>query len=283
VRVQAVPAAIQPDHVAAYKIAVWQRGGTPADMTVQITAGSSQSPSGLPQPAFTACPEGIGTQTCALGTVNADQFTRLRAQVRVPGSVKPGGTVTLSATVIRAVWKLHPVSTVATATATTQVMAAHPVPPSPMPSGSPSPGGGHPGSSSPQPASSPPASTHQAAGDPTGKTSAGHPGYTNSQLGDGLGGIFAKYRTEPLGDRAGARSPGSVANLFPLVGPSPSPSSPAGSHPRRATGRYPMAATSDILPLGPAGGQVAGLILLAAGVLVALVRFRRPRGARNRS
>jgi hypothetical protein len=44
-----------------------------------------------------------------------------------------------------------------------------------------------------------------------------------------------------------------------------------------------MSTASDILPLGPAGGQVAGLILLAAGVVVALVRFRRRGGTGNQS
>jgi hypothetical protein len=259
-------------------------------MTLQITAGSGHSPSGLPQPAFTACPEGTGTQTCAVGMMSAGQFSRLRAQVPVPGSVKPGGTVTLSATVIRAVWKAHPVSTVVTAAASTQVVASQPAPPSPMPSTSPSAGGGHPGPSSPPPGSSPPhpvssspASTQQGAGGSTGDAGGGSPAYLNTHLGTGLGGIFAKYGTQPLSRAAGTRAAGSVAGLFPVVGPSPSSSSQAGSQQRRATGRYPMAATSDILPIGTAGDQVAGLILLAAGVFVTLMRFRRRRGARNRS
>jgi hypothetical protein len=103
----------------------------------------------------------------------------------------------------------------------------------------------------------------------------------NSQLGDGLGGVFAKYGTQPLTRTAGTRPAGNVAGLFPVIGPSPSRR--AGSHQRRTAGRYPMSTASDILPLGPAGGQVAGLILLAAGVVVALVRFRRRGGTGNQS
>jgi len=101
----------------------------------------------------------------------------------------------------------------------------------------------------------------------------------NSHLGDGLGGVFAKYGTQPLTRTATTRPAGNVAGLFPVIGPSPS--SQAGSQQRRAAGRYPMSTASDVLPLGAAGSQVAGLILLATGVLVTLLRFRRRRGTGN--
>jgi hypothetical protein len=72
--------------------------------------------------------------------------------------------------------------------------------------------------------------------------------------------------------------------LFPVIYPSPDSSGSGRAQPAHpGHGRYRATAASDLLPLsmGELGSQVAGLIVLALGIIVAVARvsLRRPRGS----
>jgi hypothetical protein len=261
-------------------------------VTVQISVASSGSPS-FPAPAFTSCGSGDGTQTCTVGLLQAGQATDLAASVRVPGSAPGGETATLSATVSWTLLGLIGTGS-ATGSGTVDVARTPPPPPPPPPPhtpppSTPPPGGGHPSPSPPPTGGSSPGGSS-----PGGSSrSGGHQGSSSPGRGQpqplGPGSLKLGLGPEPMGLALGPL-PGSVADgndsdLFPLIKPLPATAGP--SQPRRAAAghiAYRATAAAEILPLDmrQLGVQVAGLIVLALGILIAVVRvpLRRRRARR---
>lgn len=68
-------------------------------------------------------------------------------------------------------------------------------------------------------------------------------------------------------------TPGSITSLFPVVTPSPTPSSEAARHGKRGATR--ATATASSLPFDPRliGGQLAGLAVLAAAITMVVARL----------
>jgi hypothetical protein len=277
VTVTAATSTVKPGQPAPYTIDVQPTGGAAADVTVQISA----SPGSFPAPAFSICGSGDGTQTCTLGTMRANEITELQAQDAVPSSASSGSSVTLTA-------KVTGVATGATAQGSVSGIASvrvvAPPPPSPTPSKS---------------SSSKPTSHSHGHGHQNG-SSDGHSGNSGSGqnsgsgtnsgdglgtgLGTGLGPTSPGSDLAPLTGLSGTGSGSDPSSLFPTISPSPTPSG-TGSAPGATSsgGHDPYHPTSvaDVLPLnnGLVGGQVAGLVVLAAGIIIAVVRVsvRKPR------
>jgi hypothetical protein len=275
VTVTAATSTVQPGHPAQYTITVQPTGGAVTDVTVQIAA----SPGSFPAPAFSICGSGDGTQTCTLGGMRASQSTQLQAQDAVPSSASPGASVTLTA-------KVTGVATGATTQGSVSEIASvrvvAPAPTSPTPTKSTSPSSskhshGH--------------SHHNGgSGSHSGGSGSGVGTNLGNGLGDGLGTGLGTGGTAPGSDLApltglsGSGSGSDPSSLFPTINPSPSASGTGGSSPGATSGgRDPYHPTSvaDVLPLnnGQVGGQLAGLIVLAAGIIIAVVRVsvRKPR------
>jgi hypothetical protein len=284
VSVQAVASTVVAGQAARFIIAI-----APASVldeaTVQISVSSSGRP-GFPAPTFTSCADGYGTQTCTVGLLQAGQATELQAQTVAPGSAAAGDRVTLSATVSWAVLGVIGAGS-ATGAATASVAGApppvHTPPPSPPPPGPPPRGGGHPGPPSPggrHPGSPSPGA--RSGGRPQGYRAGsgpatGGPGGTGTRLGARLGTLTLRRMPwpGPEGGEGGGTSV-SPAGLFPVIYPSPRPAGPRGSRRVRAApalGRYRATAVADIVPLTwrQVSAQVAGLIALAVGILIAVV------------
>lgn len=269
VTVQATASTVQPGQPAQYKIDVKPTGGTVDDVTVQISA----SPSSFPAPAFNVCSPGDGTQTCKLGTLGAN--AEVQAQDAVPGSASSGSSVTLTATVTGVASGSTTLGSVS-GIASVKVVAPPPTstaPTSPPPSHHH--GHGHHGGHS---------------GHHSGSSGSNSNSSSNSNSNSGLGTSLgpSTVQTDKLAPLFGIGSTGSGANpgnLFPTISPSPgaSGSGTGGSPGARSSSRGPYHPTSvaDVLPLNPRqmGGQVAGLIVLALGVIIAVVRvsLRKPR------
>jgi hypothetical protein len=292
VSVQAVASTVAPGQAARFIIQI-----SPASVldeaTVQISVSSSGRP-GFPVPTFTSCADGYGTQTCTVGLLQAGQATELQAQTVAPGSAPAGDRVTLSATVSWAVLGIIGAGS-ATGAATASVAGAPPPPvrtppvrtppPSPPPHsppprsppppggrhpGPPSPGGRHSGSPSPDARSGGRPQGYRAGGRPA----AGGPGAAGTRLGARLGTLT--LRRMPLPGAEGGGASVSPAGLFPAIHPSPLPAGPRGSRRAKAVpapGRYRATAVADTVPLTwrQLSAQVAGLIALAAGILIAVV------------
>ena len=267
VSVRATTGTAQPGQVAQYKIDVWSTGGAADNVTVRISA----APSSFPAPAFTVCGSGDRTQTCKLGVLRKQQITELQAQDSVPKSASAGDSVTLAATatgVASGATKQGSVS----GSASVRVVAAP--------------------SSSPTPTPSPtPTKHHHQHGHGNGQSDGGSGGSgsnSGSGVGSGLGSGLGPGGTAPSSDLSpltginGTGSGADPSNLFPTINPSPGASGNGGSP--AATSRhdpYHPSAVADVLPLNTrqVGSQVAGLIVLAIGVVIALVRvsLRKPR------
>jgi hypothetical protein len=285
VSVTAAASTVQPGQSARYTIDVQPTGGAATDVTVQISA----TPGSLPAPAFTVCGAGDGTSTCALGGMRANQTTELQAQDAVPSSASSGDSVTLNVTV-----------TGVASGATTQgsvsgIASVNVVAPQKTPS------------------TKPPSHTHSGHshghgnGNGNGNSngngngnSGGHSGGSGSNqdsgvgtnLNPGLGGNLGlgsgdtslSSGLSPLTGLTGTASGADPSNLFPTISPSPNATPiPVGGSPAATTRHAPYHPTSvaDVLPLntGQVGGQVAGLVVLALGVVIAVVRvsLRKPR------
>jgi hypothetical protein len=97
VSVQPTAARVTPGQAASFEITVTP--SSPLDeVTVHISVISSGGPP-FPAPIFTSCGDGVGTQTCTLGVLQAGQGTFLGAQTLVPSTAPGGETARLSATV----------------------------------------------------------------------------------------------------------------------------------------------------------------------------------------
>jgi hypothetical protein len=233
--------------------------------------------------------------------IRPNQYTALRAQVLTPGTAPAGDAVTLSATVIRAVWHARPVSTVVTGTATVRIAPAPTASPTPTPTesspgnghtGSPAPGSGHTRSPAPHPGPTAPrggapssgSGQPPGAGAPSAQPGAGATG--TGLLGSGLTGVLPLTGTLLPANPAHPRSGAIPGDLFPVIHPSPARSTSSRAQPaRQAADPRSPAAASDTTSLGPVGGQVAGLILLGLAIAAIAARFtmRKPRPRKTNS
>lgn len=87
-RLQTATGTVEPGHAALYKLLVWQAGGPPGDVTVQIAVRPGRPSPRFPSPTFTDCSAGDGTQTCALGMLRPNRDVALQVQALVPGSAR---------------------------------------------------------------------------------------------------------------------------------------------------------------------------------------------------
>jgi hypothetical protein len=282
VTVTAVTSSVQPGHPAQYTIKVQPTGGAATDVTVQVSA----SPGSFPAPTFTVCGSGDGTQTCTLGAMSAGHSTEVQAQDAVPSGASSGDSVTLTAKVT-GVAKGATTQGSVSGIASVSVVAPPPTSPGPKKSSSTDPPGGN---------------THGHGHGSGGGGSGGHSGGsgsgqntgadngvgTNSDTGLGTklgftGDFSSTGSLDPLSGLSGTGSGADPSSLFPTISPSPGASGTGGSSPASSAGRAPYHPTSvaDVLPLntGQVGGQIAGLIVLALGVIIAVVRVsvRKPR------
>jgi hypothetical protein len=274
VTVTAAAGTVEPGQPAQYTIDVQPTGGAATDVTVQISA----SPGSFPTPTFSICPAGDGTQTCTLGVMRANQKSELQAQDVTPKSASSGGSVTLTAKVTGVA---RGATTPGSVSGIASVRVVAPPSTSPTPSKTPSPkpskhshGHGHRNGDS---------DSHHSGDSGSGQNSRLG---TNlgSGLGTGLGNTSPGSDFAPLTGLSGTGSGSDPGSLFPTINPSPSASGAGGSSPAATSGgRDPYHPTSvaDVLPLnnGQVGGQVAGLAVLAAGIIIAVVRVsvRKPR------
>jgi hypothetical protein len=284
VTVTATTSTVKPGQSAQYTIDVEPTGGAASDVTVQISASGS-----FPAPAFSVCGAGDGTQTCTLGGMRANKPTEVQAQDAVPSSASSGSSVTLTARVTGVATGATTQGSVS-GIASVQVVAPPSKSPKPSKSGSTSPshhsdGHGH---------------HHGGSGGHSGDSGSGGDSGVGTNDGSGLGSNLGTGLGTKLGYSPGSVSPGgnlnplagltgsgsgaNPSNLFPTINPSPTASGTGGSPPGAAPGThdpYHPTTVADVLPLnnGQVGGQVAGLAVLALGIIVAVVRVsvRKPR------
>jgi hypothetical protein len=133
------------------------------------------------------------------------------------------------------------------------------------------------------PTSPTPTATHTSSPPPKHKhSSTGHgSGSTGFKLNTGLGATSPLNGLLPLTGSHGAGA-GNPGNLFPTINPSPGASgSGAGFPGTKAHAPYRARTVADILPLNTRqlGSQVAGLVVLAIGIVIAVARvsLRKPR------
>jgi hypothetical protein len=156
-----------------------------------------------------------------------------------------------------------------------------------------------PTSPNPKKSTSPPPSKHNhghghhngGSGGHSGDSGSGQDSGVGTNLGNGLGnglglgsgGTSPGSDLAPLTGLSGTGSGANPSGLFPTINPSPAVSGNGGSSPAATGARHPYHATSvaDVLPLnnGQMGSQVAGLAVLALGIIIAIVRVsvRKPR------
>lgn len=272
VSVQAATGTAAPGQTVLFRIQI-----SPASPLDEVAAKISVAPNagspGFPAPTFTSCGDGDGTQTCTVGLLQGDQTTDLRAQVLVPGNAHGGSTATLSVTVT---WSLLGLIGTGSATAAGTVgVVAPPHTSSPPPS---SPPPSSPPPSSPPPSSPPPVGTHPTTPPPHGHS--GSPGiggggsspggqHQTTALATSLPGF--RPGVTPLLNAGGSVSAADPADLFPMI--YPLPSSPHRE--KISRGAYRATAVADVLPLSirQVDTEVAGLIVLAFGVVLAVVRL----------
>jgi hypothetical protein len=289
VTVTATTSTVQPGHPAEYRIDVQPTAGAATDVTVQISASGS-----FPAPTFTVCGSGDGTQTCTLGAMAANKVAELQAQDAVPSGASSGSSVTLTA-------KVTAVASGATTQGSVSEIASVGVVAPPPPT-----------HHTTKPSGTSPSGNSQRHGGSGGHSGGGGSGSNNGSgqnsglgtdlgngLGNGLGGNFgtglgsklgfgpgvtsSTSNLDPLGGLGGTGSGADPSSLFPTINPSPGASGTSGTPPATSHARAPYHPTSvaDVLPLntGQMGGQVAGLIVLALGIIIAVVRvsLRKPR------
>jgi hypothetical protein len=275
VTVAAQASSVTSGQDAYYTVTVNPKGNTADDVTVQLSAYASKSSPGAGTPAFTVCGTGDKTQTCTLGTMPTTQSTEMQAEIAIPSSAPTGETFTLSAKVTGAAPKA---TTTGSVTGSASSSAEAPAPKSSSPSPSPS---GHHSSGS----------THHHSG--SGKNSGSGKGSGSNDGSSGTNG-----NTDPLAGLpplttggGGGSSPllgaGNAGGLFPTI----SPSSGATDPPAAGTGSksqrpYKATTVADVLPLNPGqlSTQVAGLIVLAIGIILVFARIslRKPKGSQTK-
>jgi hypothetical protein len=253
VSVQAETASLHPGQGAVYKVSVWPENGQAGDVTVQISAMAGDATPALPDPTFTYCGVGQGTQTCDLGGMRVNQATQLQAEVIVPSSAHSGDTATLVAKVTAAAPGATAPGSV-TGSATADVVATPPTSSKPTPT-----------------------PTHTSSGSGGGQS--------------GSGGNTSPLGNLPLPTSGGGTGTGSTgvdpSGLFPTIGPSGS-SGPTGGATGTKTVHTPYRATSvaDVLPLnsGQLSGQAAGLIVLGIGIILVFARIslRKPKASQHK-
>ena len=240
VSVQAVTTSVQPGGTATFAIWVWPSGG--AAKSITLTASAKVTAAITPR--FSVCPSASGA-TCTVGTLAAGQADELLGAMTVPKTAKAGQHAALTATA-----KATGATAAAPASASALVSAA---------------------------------ATGTAK--PTG-TSSGTPGSAGTPTGVG---VTLPSSLLPL-------SPTGIASSAAALPFLPSPTTdPGGSFPTVAPGAIPSAGTgalpnahgapvtyaSDSLPLSTRllGGQVLGLAVLAAALVIAIARLslREPR------
>jgi hypothetical protein len=262
VTVQGTADSVEVGHDAQFEVTVWPLGGTADGITVQ----SSTAPSSLPGATFTTCGSGDGTATCTVGDLNANQQTQLLAQIAVPSDASTSVAATLAADVTGTAVGASSSGSVSAAAQTD--LTSPPTTP-PHHGGSGSSGSGH-------------SSTSHSGSGGSGS------GTSTDNLGDGLGSGSGgdttgdtTPQTEPtLSNPSGTGSVGNPSGLFPTI--NPSGSSSGGSHGARTlSGPYKPSTVADVLPLNTSqvGSQVAGLVVLAIGIVIAIARvsLRKPK------
>ena len=256
VTVQATENSVEVGHTAAFQIKVWPIGGSVTSVAVKIAANS-----GFPAATFTTCGVGDGTATCSVGGLDENQATQLDAQMSVPSNATTSAAATLAATA-------SGTATGATSGDSVSTSAEVTVTPVPKP---------------------PPTKHHSGGGG--GKSSSGSGGGSGSSgsgstqdLGLGLGGGGTTPSTPQLNltNPTGNGSEGDPSGLFPTIGPSSSPS-PSSHGSKSLSGPYKPTTVADVLPLNTSqvGSQVAGLVVLAIGIVIAVARvsLRKPKAA----
>ena len=249
ISVQSSASTIQAGQKAPFVIDVWPVGGDASNVTLQISA----APASFGTPAFNVCGNGDGTATCTVGGLKVNQTTQLQASISVPSTATTGQSTTLGGTATG-------VATGATASGSVSSVATVTV-------------------SNPTPTPTPtPTSTHS-----TGHGHSAGSGSGGSGLPSGLGNTSPLSGLLPLGSGGSGKSGVNPGNLFPTIAPS---SGTAGTvaGPAGATGRhqpYHARTVADILPLNSRqlGSQIAGLVVLAIGIVIAVARvsLRKPR------
>jgi hypothetical protein len=134
----------------------------------------------------------------------------------------------------------------------------------------------------------PPPPPHHTGGSGGGGSSSGGSGSgsgsgdTSSDLGTGLGTGTGTGDTTPqteptLANPSGNGSVGDPSGLFPTI----DPGSKKAGHTKSLSGPYKPSTVADVLPLNTSqvGSQVAGLVVLAIGIIIAIARvsLRKPK------
>lgn len=249
ISVQATSSSVQPGQAEQFVINVWPTGGSANNVTVQV----SGAPTSFGAPTFNTCANGDGTATCTVGTLQASQTTQVRAQFSIPTSAPGGQTASLSGTG----------TGVATGSSTSGSVSSQagftvlkPTPtPTPTPTGTRS-SNGH------------------------GHSSGSGSGGSTPSLPSGLGQVSPLGGLLPLAAaHAGAGSGANAGSLFPTISPTSGSSGSASA--RDPHSPYRARTVADILPLNSRqlGSQIAGLVVLAIGIVIALARvsLRKPK------
>ncbi len=240
VSVQAVTTSVQPGGTASFAIWVWPSGG--AAKSITLTASAKVTAAITPR--FSVCPSASGA-TCTVGTLAAGQADELLGAMTVPKTAKAGQHAALTATA-----KATGATAAAPASASALVSAAA-----------------------------------TGAAKPTG-TSSGTPGSAGTPTGVGVTLPSSLLPLSPTGIASSAAAlpflPSPTTDpggSFPTVAPGATPSAGTGALPN-AHGA-PVTYASDSLPLSTRllGGQVLGLAVLAAALVIAIARLslREPR------
>jgi hypothetical protein len=282
VTVAAQASAMDSGQNAYYSITVNPKGNTADNVTVQISSFASKSSPAVPAPAFTVCGNGDGSAVCTLGTMHAGQTTQLQAKIAIPSSAPSGDTITLSAKVSGAAPGASSTGSV-TGSASTSAIAPSPTPtkthtssPSPSPSNTSGSGHHHSGGSG----------NNSGSGNGNGSGTGGFPGTTGNTYP--LAGLppLTTSGTSPLGS-LGSLSSSNPGGLFPTISPSSGTTPSTATTGNKSHDPYKATTVADVLPLntGQLSTQVAGLIVLALGIVLVFARvtLRKPKDSESKS
>jgi hypothetical protein len=279
VTVSAQASSVNSGQDAYYSITVNPKGNTADDVTVQISSFAGDSSPAVPAPDFTVCGSGDGSQVCTLGTMHTGQSTQMQARIAIPGSAPSGDTITLSAKVSGAAPGASSSGSV-TGSASTSAIASTPTKThtsSPTPSPSPTPTGSHHSGSGHHHSGGSGNNSGSGNGNGTGTDSSGTTGNT-----DPLAGLppLDTSGSSPLG----SSDPG---GLFPTINPSSGATPSTGTTGAKSQAPYKATTVADVLPLnsGQLGTQIAGLVVLALGIILVFARItlRKPKSSENKS
>ena len=281
VTVSAQASSMNSGQDAYYSITVEPKGNTADAVTVQISSLASHSSPAPPAPQFTVCGNGDGSHVCTLGTMHTGQTTQLQAKIAIPSSAPSGDTITLSAKVSGAA----PGSTSSGSVIGSASVSA--IAPSPTPTKT------HSSSPSPSPTHHHSGSGHHSggsgngsgSGNGTGTGTGGSSGTTSNT--DPLAGLppLTTFGSSPLGSSPlGSNNPG---GLFPTINPSSGATPSTGTTGSKSQQPYKATTVADVLPLntGQLSTQVAGLVVLALGIILVFARItvRKPKGSESKS